>query len=164
MSLQGWTLPMSATGRSSIVAPPPWHYSGDIITVDFRAPEAAVAGLLPDGMTPLGGRGSVVFADWCSSSDNDERVLADPAIGQYREAYVVLHALRGEAREFRRLSIVSTTVSSCGSEVTLVQFCDAGRDVHVHAGTPGEPRGAAADCTRAPARSSDIQLGGGGRR
>ena len=37
MTLQGWTLPQSATGRSSIVAPPPWHYSGEIIAVDFTA-------------------------------------------------------------------------------------------------------------------------------
>ncbi len=92
--MKGWTLPQSRSGRSAIVAPPPWHYSGDIIAVDFEAPVDAVVSLLPEGMTSLGGRGSVVFADWCSASDHDERVLADPAVGQYREAYVVLHALR----------------------------------------------------------------------
>lgn len=99
MTLQGWTLPLSATGRSSIVAPPPWHYSGEIIAVDFKAPVDAVAALLPDGMQPApDGAASVVFADWCSSSDHDERVLADPAIGQYREAYLVLHAVRGDKK------------------------------------------------------------------
>jgi acetoacetate decarboxylase len=99
MTLRGWTLPQTATGRSSTVAPPPWHYSGEIIAVDFAASVDAVAALLPDGMRPVPeGTASVVFADWCSASDHDERVLADPAIGQYHEAYVVLHALRGDKR------------------------------------------------------------------
>jgi acetoacetate decarboxylase len=99
MTLRGWTLPQSASGRSSIVAAPPWHYSGEIIAVDFTASPDAVAALLPRGMTPVPeGTASVVFADWCSSSDNDDRIGADPAIGQYHEAYVVLHALRGDKR------------------------------------------------------------------
>ncbi|HKU38662.1 MAG TPA: acetoacetate decarboxylase family protein [Polyangiales bacterium] len=99
MTLQGWTLPQSATGRSSIVAPPPWHYSGEIIAVDFNAAPEAVAALLPPGLSPTpDGAASVVFADWCSASDNDERVIADPGIGQYHEAYVVLHAVRGDKK------------------------------------------------------------------
>jgi acetoacetate decarboxylase len=99
VTLRGFTLPQSATGRSSIVAPPPWHYSGEIITVDFTANVDAVEALLPAGLEPSpDGAASVVFADWCSASDHDERVLADPAIGQYHEAYVVLHALRGDKR------------------------------------------------------------------
>jgi len=99
MTLRGWTLPQTATGRSSVVAPPPWHYSGEIIAVDFVAPLEAVAALLPEGMKPVPeGTASVVFADWCSASDHDARVLADPAVGQYHEAYVVLHAVRGDKR------------------------------------------------------------------
>jgi acetoacetate decarboxylase len=99
VSLRGYTLPLTRTGRSAVVAPPPWHYSGEIIAVDFTAPVDAVASLLPDGMNPTPeGMASVVFADWCSASDHDERVLADPAVGQYREAYVVLHAQRGDKR------------------------------------------------------------------
>jgi acetoacetate decarboxylase len=97
MTLRGWTLPQSRSGRSSVVAPPPWHYSGEIISVDFTASADAIAALLPEGMRPVPeGTASVVFADWCSSSDNDDRVVSDPAVGQYHEAYVVLHAVRGE--------------------------------------------------------------------
>ena len=97
--LRGFTLPQTATGRSSIVAPPPWHYSGEIIAIDFHASVDAVAALLPEGMKPAAdGAASVVFADWCSASDHDERVIADPAIGQYHEAYVVLHATRGDKK------------------------------------------------------------------
>lgn len=99
MTLQGWTLPQTPTGRSAIVAPPPWHYSGEIIAVDFTASVDAVAALLPQGMQPApDGAASVVFADWSSASDHDERVLADPGIGQYHEAYVVLHAIRGDKK------------------------------------------------------------------
>jgi acetoacetate decarboxylase len=99
MTLQGWTLPQTATGRSSIVAPPPWHYSGEIIAVDFTAPPDAVAALLPKGLEPTpDGSASVVFADWCSASDHDDRVIADPAVGQYHEAYIVLHAHRGDKK------------------------------------------------------------------
>jgi acetoacetate decarboxylase len=99
MKLRGYTLPQTATGRSSIVAAPPWHYSGEIIAVDFTARVDAIASLLPEGLAPAPeGEASVVFADWCSSSDHDDRVLADPAVGQYREAYVVLHATRGDRR------------------------------------------------------------------
>jgi acetoacetate decarboxylase len=99
MTLRGYTLPQTASGRSSIVAPPPWHYSGEIVAVDFTAPRDAIAALLPAGLEPVPeGTASVVFADWCSASDNDERVLADPAVGQYHEAYVVLHAIRGDKK------------------------------------------------------------------
>jgi acetoacetate decarboxylase len=99
MTLQGWTLPQTKSGRSSIVAPPPWHYSGEIIAVDFTADVAAIVALLPEGMTPSpDGAVSVVFADWSSASDHDERVLADPAVGQYHEAYLVLHAVRGDKK------------------------------------------------------------------
>jgi acetoacetate decarboxylase len=99
MTLTGWTLPQTPTGRSAVVAPPPWHYSGDVVTVDFTAPVDRVAALLPPGLAPApDGAASVVFADWCSASDHDSRVLADPAVGQYREAYVVLHATRDGRR------------------------------------------------------------------
>jgi acetoacetate decarboxylase len=99
MTLRGWTLPLTRSGRSSVVAPPPWHYSGEIISVDFTASADAVAALLPEGMRPVPeGTASVVFADWCSSSDNDDRVVSDPAVGQYHEAYVVLHAVRGDKK------------------------------------------------------------------
>jgi acetoacetate decarboxylase len=99
MTLRGYTLPQTRTGRSAIVAPPPWHYSGEIIAVDFTASIEAIAALLPEGMKPVPeGTASVVFADWCSSSDNDERVGRDPAVGQYREAYVVLHAVRADKK------------------------------------------------------------------
>ena len=42
MALKGWTLPQSPTGKSSLLPPPPWHYSGEIISADFTADPARV--------------------------------------------------------------------------------------------------------------------------
>lgn len=92
MSLVGWSLPLSPTGRSQLVPPPPWHYSGEIIGVDFHTDPDRVADYLPEGFEPSGdGRTSFVFADWCSAADTDPLVRDDPARGQYKEAYLVLH-------------------------------------------------------------------------
>ena len=44
MTLAGWTLPQTPTGRASTVPPPPWHYSGDIIAVDFTRRSGARRG------------------------------------------------------------------------------------------------------------------------
>ena len=102
MALKGWTLPQSPTGKSSLLPPPPWHYSGEIISADFTADPAQVAELLPPGMSPMGdGSGSFVFADWCSSADRDPRIGDDPAMGQYHEAYCVLYGLFEEKKVSR---------------------------------------------------------------
>jgi acetoacetate decarboxylase len=99
MTLNGWSLPLTASGKVAILTPPPWHYSGDIIAVDFTADPTTVQSLLPKGLLATAtGAASVVFADWCSASDHDARVQADPAVGQYREAYVVLHATASDKR------------------------------------------------------------------
>ena len=94
MTLQGWSLPLSPGGTASLVPPPPWHFSGEALGIDFRADPAAVAAVLPAGLEPLGdGSCSLVFCEWSSAADGDPRVAADPARGQYREAYVSVNAL-----------------------------------------------------------------------
>jgi acetoacetate decarboxylase len=93
MTLQGWTLPQTATGRSSLVAPPPWHYSGEVIGAEFTADRAAVARLMPDGFEPHpDGAGAVLFCEWVSSADNDPRLREEPGVAQYREVVVGLYA------------------------------------------------------------------------
>ena len=47
MTLTGWSLPQSATGRSALLPAPPWHYSGEVIAVDFSADPARAAELVP---------------------------------------------------------------------------------------------------------------------
>jgi hypothetical protein len=85
-------LPRSPEGRASIVPPPPWHYSGDVLTIEYRTDPAEVSALLPPTVRPADedpGAVAVVFADWQSCSDSFEELL-DPVRAQYREAFVVV--------------------------------------------------------------------------
>jgi acetoacetate decarboxylase len=94
MALQGWSLPLSPAGRTALVPPPPWHFSGDAIGIDFRGDPDAMAAVLPRGLEPADdASGSFVFCDWCSAADDDPRIAADPARGQYKEAYVAVNAV-----------------------------------------------------------------------
>ena len=102
MALKGWTLPQTPSGKSSLLPPPPWHYSGEIISADFTAEPERIAELLPPGMEPMGdGSGSFVFADWCSAADNDPRIRDDPAMVQYHEAYCMLYGVFDEKKVSR---------------------------------------------------------------
>jgi acetoacetate decarboxylase len=93
MALKGWSLPLSPLGGASLVPPPPWHFSGEALGIDFRGDPDAMAAVLPPGLVPRGdGSASFVFCDWSSSADLDPRVMADPARGQYKEAYVAVQA------------------------------------------------------------------------
>ena len=72
--------------------PPPWHFSGEALGVDFITGPAEMAAVLPAGIEPSGdGSASFVFCDWSSSAEQDPRLAADPARGQYREAYVMVY-------------------------------------------------------------------------
>ena len=96
--LVGYSLPRTRTGRSSLVPPPPWHYSGDFLVVEYRCdPEAARSFLPPelDAGEDLG-RAAAIFVDWQSCSESGEELL-DPVRAQYKEFFVVLAATyRGE--------------------------------------------------------------------
>lgn len=97
--LRGFMFPRSATGRSSLVPAPPWHYSGQMLTIEFRTDPAAVAELLPPPLEPAAedpGAVAVVWADWQSCSDTFEELL-DPVRSQYLETFVVVRCeYRGE--------------------------------------------------------------------
>ena len=70
--LEGFMFPRSATGRSSLVPPPPWHYSGQMLTIEYRTDPATVAELLPAPLAPADddpGAVAIVWADWQSCSD-----------------------------------------------------------------------------------------------
>ena len=96
MTLNGYTLPRTPEGRSSLVPAPPWHYIGSFLVVDFWADPNRVAALLPPGLSPHPdpGRCAAVVADWQGLSETGSELL-DPVRSQYREFYVVLNALLG---------------------------------------------------------------------
>ncbi len=99
MTLQGYTVPRTPSGRASLVPPPPWHYVGDFIVIDFHADPDAAASLLPEGLErhPDAGRCAAVFADWQSLSEGGDELI-DPVRSQYREFYLVVSGvLDGEA-------------------------------------------------------------------
>ena len=90
-------LPRSPQGRASIVPSPPWHYSGDVLTIEYRTDPANVAALLPPGVDPAPedpGAVAIIWADWQSCSDSGEELL-DPVRGQYKEFFIVVNAMLG---------------------------------------------------------------------
>ncbi len=89
----GYTFPLSPDGRASIVPPPPWHYSGDFLIVEYRTDPDAVVALLPPELEPADDPGAVaaIFADWQSCSD-DLHELTDPIQAQYKEFFLVVGA------------------------------------------------------------------------
>lgn len=85
-------LPRSPDGRASIVPAPPWHYSGDVLTIEYRTDPANVVALLPPGVDPAPddpGAVAIIWADWQSCSDSRAE-LVDPVRSQYKETFVVV--------------------------------------------------------------------------
>jgi enduracididine biosynthesis enzyme MppR len=91
MSLRGYTIPLTPEGRSSLVPPPPWHFSGDMIWIDYRADPAACRALLPDRLRLADGplNAAVSFCDWQWCTDSEEELL-QPEVAQFRECLIAL--------------------------------------------------------------------------
>ena len=90
--LQGFMYPRTPTGIAGIVPAPPWHYSGDMLTVEYRSDPDRVAELLPHPWSrPQDDPGAVamIWAEWQSCSDTFEELL-DPVRAQYREVFAVV--------------------------------------------------------------------------
>jgi acetoacetate decarboxylase len=97
----GFIFPRTASGASSLLPNMPWHYSGDLLTVEFRTDPARVRDLLPEPLTLVPddqdpGAVAMIFADW-QSCGSDFAELNDPVRAQYKEAFVVVRCMyRGE--------------------------------------------------------------------
>ncbi|ROQ34846.1 enduracididine biosynthesis enzyme MppR [Streptomyces sp. PanSC19] len=89
--LRGYSLPLSPSGTSAMLTPPPWHFSGEVVMVDYRVDPVAAAAFLPPeldlGADP--GRAAAVFAhwQWCSEPGTE---LADPGTSQFGEFLILL--------------------------------------------------------------------------
>ena len=91
--LKGYTLPLSPTGRSSIVDPPPWYYGGDVLHLKFRADEERVKKLIPPPLElgPNPGEGIIWFTEWVSVSEaHPDLAFLNPERAVYRECLVLL--------------------------------------------------------------------------
>jgi acetoacetate decarboxylase len=92
--IKGYTVPQSPFGYAALTPPPPWHYSSDVVGVEFWTDPKAAAATLPKGLTPdpkSNGHAVFMFLDWQFTAQNDEYL--DPARYQYREAFVLLDAV-----------------------------------------------------------------------
>ncbi len=92
--LKGFTVPKSPFGQAALTPPPPWHYSCDVVGVEFWTDPKATAATLPNGLSPdqkSNGHAVMMFLD-CQFTAQDEEYL-DPARYQYREAFVLVDAM-----------------------------------------------------------------------
>jgi acetoacetate decarboxylase len=92
--LKGYTVPLSPLGKANLVAAPPWHYSGDVIALEFWTEPAAANASLPPGLSPdpkSAGHVLGLFVDWQFTAQDDEYL--DPARYQYREFYLLVDAV-----------------------------------------------------------------------
>ena len=97
--VKGFFYPRTASGQSSLIPSPPWYYSGDLLTVEYRTDPARVAELLPAPLELADedpGAVAFIWADWQSCSSSREELL-DPVRSQYKEAFVVVRcSFQGE--------------------------------------------------------------------
>lgn len=109
--LRGFTPPFTPRGLASLVPPPPWHYAGWLLSVEFECDRERAAGFVPETLGTAAGRGTVHFADWQATTDGSE--LLDPVQSQYRETIVVLELTRpdGSAANFCPFIYVDQDVS-----------------------------------------------------
>ncbi len=90
--MAGFLFPRTPSGKSSLIPNPPWHYSGEMLTVEYRTDPDRVAELLPDDVELAPddpGAVALIWADWQSSGDTFEEIL-DPVRSQYKECFVVI--------------------------------------------------------------------------
>ena len=94
---KGFSSPRSPLGQAAINPAPPWHYSGDVLGVDFWTDPDATSALLPEGLSPdplSNGHARVMFHDCQFTAQGDEHL--DPARYQFREVRVLIDAVWGQ--------------------------------------------------------------------
>jgi acetoacetate decarboxylase len=95
--LKGTMHPRSPLGEASIVPPTPWHYSGEVLTVEYRTEPGRVAAWLPDGVEAADedpDAVALIWADWQSCGDDGAELL-DPVRSQYKECFAVVRCRYG---------------------------------------------------------------------
>lgn len=95
--MNGFIFPRTELGGASMLPPMPWHYTGDLITVEYRTDPGRIREILPEPLTLVPddqdpGAVAMIFADWQSCGD-DRAELLDPVRSQYKEAFVVVRCM-----------------------------------------------------------------------
>jgi len=109
--LRGYTLPQTPSGRSALAPPPPWHYAGNCLAIEFEADAAAVRALLPASLDFASARCAAYFIEWQCATDEGEEPL-DPVNSQYNESIFLVSGLyRGEEVAFCPFIWVAQDVS-----------------------------------------------------
>lgn len=90
----GLPFPRTASGVASILPPTPWHYSGDLLTVEYRTDPQNIRAVLPPDVELANadedpGAVAFIWADWQSCGDDHAENL-DPVRSQYKESFVVV--------------------------------------------------------------------------
>lgn len=100
--LRGYTLPLTPDGRSSLVPPPPWHFSGRVVWIGYRADPVAAQAFLPPPLrlSSAEENAAVAFYEWQWCGDEGAE-LTDPAIGQFSECMIALDAWLGDEQVCR---------------------------------------------------------------
>lgn len=91
--LKGYTLPLTPSGKSSLVDSPAWYYGGEVMQLMFRTDEARARELIPPPleMGPNPGKGIVWFVEWVSVSEsNPDLAFINPERAMYRECLVMI--------------------------------------------------------------------------
>ncbi len=103
MTTGGFWFPRTPSGRASLLGAPPWHYSGEMLTVEYLADPDAVVALLPAPLEPAADRPGAVAAIWaewqCCGASGEE--LLDPVRAQYKECLLVVRC-RYRGRDWSR--------------------------------------------------------------
>lgn len=92
--LKGFNYPLTAKGKSTLNAAPPWFYSSDFLDIEFWSDPTKVTALLPPRLDPdlaARGHGDALFYDWQFSGENEEYL--NPARYQYRDFLILVVAL-----------------------------------------------------------------------
>lgn len=99
--LAGYTAPLSPRGTANLVPPPPWHFSGDVLLVEYTVDPDVLAAFLPAGLVPDGDRprAAAIVGDWQSCTD-DGSELVEPVRSRYHEFYIALSARRADTGDF----------------------------------------------------------------
>jgi len=90
--MKGFLFPRTPTGQGTLLPNPPWHYSGQLLTFEYRTDVDAVKLYLPEGIDLADedpGAVALIWADW-QSCGSDFNELLDPVRAQYKEVFLVV--------------------------------------------------------------------------